>query len=107
MSQSTKADRRFVLVMLLSFALGLGVALAVFLFWRSHGGNLQPSATAMALMVCPPFVLSSVIAATPEAAFALVLGVGTILFANGFLYAGVAAGIYFLVTLAGRKNETR
>jgi hypothetical protein len=104
MSQSTKGDSRFALVIFLSFALGMAVALTVFLVWRSQGGNLQPSTTAMALAVCPPFVLSSVIAATPEAAFALVLGVGTILFANGFLYAGVAAGVYFLITLRGRKR---
>jgi hypothetical protein len=105
-SQSAKSDRRFVIVMIFSFVLGMAVALAlaVRFLWMSHAANLQPSVSAMALVVCPPFVLSYAIGATPDSAFALVLGVGTIIFANGCLYAGVAAGIYAVVTLLGKRR---
>jgi hypothetical protein len=89
--------------MVFSFALGMAMALAVLLLWRSRAGNLQPWSAAMPLVVCPPFILSYVIGATPDSIFALVLGVGTIIFANGCLYAGVAAGIYAVVR-AWRKS---
>ena len=91
--------------MFCSFVLGLVVGLAVYLFWRSHAANLDPASSAMALLVCPPFILSYAISASPDSAFALVLGVGTIIFANGCLYAGVAAGIYAVATLLRRKNN--
>ncbi len=83
--------------MAFSFVLGMAIALAVLLLWRSRAGNLQPWSAAMPLMVCPPFILSYAIGATPDSIFALVLGVGTIIFANGCLDAGVAAGIYAVV----------
>ena len=83
--------------MVFSFVLGLAVALAVCLPWRSRAGNLEPWSAAIPLVVCPPFILSYAIGATPDSVFAQVLGVGTVLFANGCLYAGVAAGIYAMV----------
>ena len=107
MNPSAKGDRRLALVTFLSFALGMAVALAIVFLWRARAGNLPPLGVAMALAVCPPFILSPVIAATPEAGFALVLGVGTILLANGFLYAGVAAGIYAVVTLVNKTHSPR
>jgi hypothetical protein len=85
--------------------LGLMAGLAVFLFWRSHEANLQPASNAMILAVCPPFILSYAIASAPDSAFAAVLGVGTIALANGFLYAGAAAGIYAAVTLLVRNGK--
>ncbi len=90
--------------MCLSFALGMAVALIVFFLWRSHPEDFHPVAAAVALVVCPPFILSYAIAATPDSAFALVLGAGTIVFANAFLYAGVAAGIYAVVTMVGKRK---
>jgi hypothetical protein len=92
-----------------SFVLGLAVGLGVYFFWRSHAANLQLASRAVALIVCPPFILSYAIGSAPDSAFAVVLGVGTIVLANGFLYAGVAAGIYAVATLlaARRRNISR
>jgi hypothetical protein len=91
---SAENHRRVVIVIAASFVLGMVVALAVYLLWVSCATNLS----AAVLVVCPPFVLSYAIAAAPDSAFAVVLGVGTIIFANGCLYAGVAAGIYAVTT---------
>ncbi len=90
--------------MCLSFALGMAVALIVFFLWRSHPEAFQPATIAAALVVCPPFILSYAIGAIPDSAFALVLGAGTIIFANASLYAGVAAGIYAIVTMVSKKK---
>jgi len=89
----------------LSFALGVMVALVVFFLWRAHPADFQSWLAAAALVVCPPFILSYAIGSTPDSAFALVLGVGTILFANGCLYAGVAAGVYAVLTVVGKKKS--
>jgi hypothetical protein len=99
-SPSAESHRRVGVVIAASFVLGMLVALAVYLLWMSHAANLS----AAVLVVCPPFILSYAIGAAPDSAFAVVLGVGTIIFANGCLYAGVAAGIYAAVTLFGRKR---
>jgi predicted neutral ceramidase superfamily lipid hydrolase len=96
-------------VLSLSFLLGMAVAVAVYFAWRLNVGGLQAHGflTAIALIVCPPFVLSLVIGPIPDSDLALVLVVGTIVFANAFLYAGVAAGGYFIFTLAKKKKERR
>jgi hypothetical protein len=96
-------------VLLLSFVLGMAVALAVYFAWRLNMGDLQGRGflTAVALSVCPPFVLSLVIGPTPDSNLAFVLVVGTIVFANAFLYAGVAAGGYFIFTLMARRKARR
>ena len=87
--------------MVASFALGMLVALGVYLLWISRAANLS----AAVLVVCPPFILSYAIAAAPDSTFAVVLGVGTIIFANGCLYAGVAAGIYAAVTALKKRKR--
>lgn len=85
--------------------LGMVVALAVYFGWRF--GLIPPGlnhiATEAALALCPPFILSVVVAPAPDSSLSFVLVVGTIVFANAFLYAGVAAGAYFVVTLIRRK----
>src|ERR1019366_8571064 len=70
-------------------------------------GELQAHGflTAIGLIICPPFVLSLVIGPTPDSDLALVLIVGTIVFANAFLYAGVAAGGYFIFSLTARRER--
>jgi len=56
-------------------------------------------------VLCPPFVLSLIVAPAPDSNLAVVLVVGTIVFANAFLYAGVAAGLYFVVSLLIRSKH--
>ena len=98
-----------VIVLSLSFVLGMAVALAVYFAWRLNVGELQAHGflSAIALIICPPYVLSLVIGPTPDSDLALVLVVGTIVFANAFLYAGVAAGGYFIFTVVARKKVGR
>ena len=87
----------------------MAVALAVYIGWRLNVGGLQTHGflTDVALSICPPFVLSLVIGPTSDSDLVLALVVGTIVFANAFLYAGVAAGGYFIFTLTGKKTARR
>jgi hypothetical protein len=97
------------MVLALSFVLGMAVALAVYFAWRQNVGDLRSSGalTAIALAVCPPYVLTLALGPTSDSGLALVLIVGTIVFANAFLYAGVAAGGFFIFTLAAKKRVSR
>ena len=98
--RGTSKENYLVMVLSLSFVLGMAVAVAVYFAWKS--GAIPPGInhvlTVFALAICPPFVLSVVVAPAPDSDVALTLVVGTIVFANAFLYAGVAAGGYFVVT---------
>ena len=109
MSRLRKTDNDGLMTVLsLSFVLGMAVALAVYFLWRVNVGALhsQGFLSAIALIVCPPYVLSLVIGPTPDSDLALVLVVGTIVFANAFLYSGAAAGGYFIFTVIA-KNKVR
>jgi hypothetical protein len=101
-------EKYLVTVLSISFVLGMGVAVAVYAVWRS--GAIAPGFPSalgvLSLFVCPPFVLSFAVGAAPDAGLALALIVGTIVFANAFLYAGVAAGGYFVVSIM-MKNKRR
>ncbi len=94
------------MVLSLSFVLGMAVALAVYFAWRLNVGGLQAHTflTAIALIICPPYVLSLVIGPVPDSDLTLVLVTGTIVFANAFLYAGAAAGGYFIFTVLANKQ---
>ncbi len=107
MIQSRKTDNgNLAMVLSLSFLLGMAVALGVYFAWRLNMGALQAHSflTAIALIICPPYVLSLVIGPAPDSALALVLVTGTIVFANAFLYAGAAAGGYFIFTVMAKKK---
>jgi hypothetical protein len=80
----------------------------MYLLWRANPVALdfhQPLFIAV-LLVCPAFILSIAAGAGTESALAQVLLVGTIVFANGCLYAGAAAGIYSIVTLLWKPRRT-
>jgi hypothetical protein len=90
-----------------SFGLGIIVALLVFFAWRLHvvPPDLYGMFSAVALLVCPPFVLSFAIGPGPDSDLALGLVVGTIVLSNAFLYAGVAAGIYAVMAVVLRRGR--
>jgi hypothetical protein len=106
-SSGTRRENYLVTVLSLSLVLGMAVAVAVYFGWTS--GVIPPSLghplTVLALVACPPFVLSLVVSPHPESGLALTLVVGTIVFANAFLYSGVAAGLYFVVTVMVRRKQ--
>jgi hypothetical protein len=94
-------------VLALSFVLGMAVAVAIYFLWQANPVALdfhQPLFLAV-LLVCPAFILSIAASSGTEGAIAQVLLVGTIVFANGCLYAGVAAGIYSIVTLVWKPRR--
>jgi len=97
-------QERFLTLLSLSFVAGMAIALAFYLLWRSDTvpETVHRAFVVAAMIVCPPFILSVAGNAAPDSPLTQVLLAGTILFANAFLYAGVAAGIYFLVTALGR-----
>jgi hypothetical protein len=101
------ATDAFLMVLAIAFLAGMSVALGIYFWWRSDPSAFASHAAlrALALATCPPFVLAGVVGPGPEAGLTLVLMVGTIIFANGFLYAGVAAGGYFLFTLNRRARR--
>ena len=103
---SKPKDKHLKAVLFGSFGLGMAVAVGVYLAWRLHAvpPGLYGLFTAAALLVCPPFILSFAVGPTPDSDLAFVLVVGTIVFANAFLYAGVAAGGYFVVTTVGKRK---
>jgi len=102
-------ENYFVIVLSLSMVLGMAVGVAVHFLWTR--GLIAPSfshpLTDVALLLCPPFILSLTIAPTPDSALAWVLVVGTIVFANGFLYAGGASFLYFIVVTIVRRMKAR
>ena len=67
--------------------------------------GLEHLSSATALLICPPFILSVAFGPSPDSDLALTLVAGTIVFANAFLYAGVAAGGYFVVTALSKHRR--
>jgi hypothetical protein len=102
-----RKESHLVIVLSLSLVLGMAVAVAVYFAWIS--GVIPPGLdhvlSVAALVVCPPFILSLVVAPSPDSGLALTLVVGTIVFANAFLYAGAAAGLYFVFTVVRRRKQ--
>jgi hypothetical protein len=108
-SKTSSSTDRLLTAVMLAFMLGMTLALGVYLLWRFNAIPLQlhQPFVAVALLLCPPFILSFVINAKPDFALELVLLVGTIIFANGFLYAGLAAGLYFILDVFKKRRAIR
>ncbi len=104
-AQTAKSQKPFLIVLALAFALGLAVALALCIVWRHHPNAFSAPARVAAIAVCPPFLLAAVLEATADNTLAIVMTIGTIIFANGFLYAGLASFAYFLMTVFFRKQH--
>ncbi|MGB8885083.1 MAG: hypothetical protein WCC87_00065 [Candidatus Korobacteraceae bacterium] len=102
-------DRYLKSVLFGSFGLGMAVALAVYFAWRLHAipAEYYGLFSAVALSICPPFVLSFIIGPAPDSGLELGLVVGTIVLANAFLYAGVAAGVYAAMVAMMRRGRKR
>jgi hypothetical protein len=95
-------------VLSISFILGMGIALVIYFGWRAGviAAGFHGVLSILALVLCPPFILSYAIGPAVDSDLALTLVVGTIVFANAFLYAGVAAGGYFLATAFRKPRPT-
>lgn len=96
---SSNQLKPFLTVLILAFVLGLAVAVTLCTVWRYHPDVFSSNARIAAIAVCPPFLLAGILEATADSTLALIMTVGTIIFANGFLYAGLASFAYFLMTV--------
>ncbi|HLI62419.1 MAG TPA: hypothetical protein VKV05_03390 [Terriglobales bacterium] len=98
-------EKYLLMALVISFVLGMAVAIGVYWVWRSGGiaPGFHDVSGALALLLCPPYILSLAIGPSPDSYLELGLAVGTIVFANGFLYAGVAAVGYFFVALLVKR----
>ena len=106
---SNARENYLVVVLALAVVLGMAVALAVYFGWL-HGvitPGFDHPLTVVALMLCPPFILSIVVAPGPEPGLVVVLVAGTIVFANAFLYGGVATGIYAIVGVIQKRRRAK
>jgi hypothetical protein len=87
-----------IIVVSVTFVAGMAIALAITLLWRSHPVMAQGSTYHFAVALCPPFILIGSVGGITDTTLALVLTAGIIVFANGALYAGLAAFVYWAVT---------
>ncbi len=85
----------------------MAVALILVLVWRSHPGTMSVGGGYhAALLVCPPFLLVQAVSGLSDNMLALVLATGSIVFANGALYAGLAAfGTWVVKTVRPFKSR--
>jgi len=95
-----RKHHQFLILLSFAFVTGLVVAAALCGIWRYYPGTLSGQSLVAAIAVCPPYLLTGVLEATTDSTLALVMTIGTIIFANGFLYAGLAS---FLAALVLRK----
>jgi len=105
--QSSKR-RSDILIVVLSVALvaGMAVALALFFAWRRDPAAMaQGLAFHAGVAVCPPFLLVGSVGGITDSDLALILTGGTIIFANGALYAGVAAFALWILSSFGPKRR--
>jgi hypothetical protein len=84
----------------------MAVALILVYVWLKHPAAITQGVTYhIAVALCPPFLLVRVMSALTDSALAVVLTAGTIVFANGPLYAGLAAFVYWVWSNLGRQGK--
>jgi hypothetical protein len=94
------------IVMSVTIILGMAMALVLIFLWRSYPATMtQSGAYYLAVALCPPFFLVGVVSAMTESTLAVVLTAGTIVVANGSLYAGLAALIYWVLSIWSPQNN--
>jgi len=95
-----KNERLFLILLGCAFAVGLAIAIALCMLWKYDTSVINAQTLPFAIAICPPFLLISVLQATSDNILAVVMTIGTIIFSNGFLYAGLSSLAYFIATVA-------
>jgi hypothetical protein len=94
-------EKYFLSVIALAFFAGVAIAIGVYAAWLR--GVLPPAlsggASVAALFFCPPYILTIAVGPMADAQLMAVVTASSIVFGNGFLYAGIAAGLYFVAKL--------
>jgi hypothetical protein len=88
-----------IIVLSLTFVAGMAIALLIILLWRSHPAIAQGVAYQLAVAACPPFILVGSVGGITDTTLSLVLTAGVMIFANGALYAGLAAFVYWALSV--------
>jgi hypothetical protein len=100
-------DKYFPAVLSLAFFAGVAIAIGVYAAWLR--GILPPALSGgfspVALFFCPPYILTIAVGPMADAQLMAVVTASSIVFGNGFLYAGVAAGIYFVAALLMKRKH--
>jgi hypothetical protein len=86
---------------------GVAIAIGVYVAWSR--GILPPAfhgaAAAAALFFCPPYILTIAVGPMADAQLMAAVTVFSIVSGNGFLYAGVAAGGYYVTKLIMKRKH--
>jgi hypothetical protein len=78
---------------------GMVIAALLIAWWRFHPSLLTSEAGFFAAVaLCPPFMLLRQVGGVEDSVLSLVMTEGTIVIANGSLYAGLAAFVYWALT---------
>lgn len=103
---AVRKENYLVTVLSLSFVLGMAVGVGVYIAWSRGmlGPAFSGAASCIALFFCPPYILSIAMGPMDNADLGMALMVGSVVFANGFLYAGVAALGYWAVGVMSRRG---
>jgi hypothetical protein len=105
---SKSRNDALVTVLSIAFVAGMAVALVLFELWRKHPAAMEQGvAYHAAVAVCPGFILVGSVSGIAESTLELVLTGGTMVFANGALYAGLAAFAFWGVSVFWPKNHWR
>jgi hypothetical protein len=104
---SKKRDEAFVIAMSVAVVAGMAVALVLVFLWQSYPATMtQGAAYRLAVAVCPPFILVGVVTALSDSTLAVVLTAGSIVLANGSMYAGLLAFIYWVMSILWPRSST-
>ena len=105
--RSKPRHESLIMILSLAFVAGMAIALAITLLWRSHPAVAQGGAYQLAVALCPPFVLVGSVGGITDTTLSLVLTAGIMVFANGALYAGLAAFVYWAIMTFGPRTLRR
>lgn len=106
-SPSKTRHESLIIVLALTFVAGMAIALAIVLVWTSHPTMAQGMAYQVAVALCPPFILVGSVGGITDTTLALVLTAGVMVFANGALYSGLAAFVYWALTTLRLRRPGR
>jgi hypothetical protein len=104
-SSSKARHEPLIIVLSLTFVAGMAIALAIILLWRGHPAMAQGTEYQAAVALCPPFILVGSVGGITDTTLSLVLTAGVMVFANGALYSGLAAFVYW--ALAALRSSNR
>jgi hypothetical protein len=96
-----------IIVLSIAFVAGMAIALVICLLWRNHPSMEVGAAYRLAVAICPPFILVGSVGGIADTTLSLVLTTGTMVFANGSLYAGLASLVYWAVATFLPKSPVR